>query len=154
MIKININNIFVSVFGIGYIPFASGTFGSLAGLIIGYIIYLINYNLLILLIPLLLILGIKASQVYQNKTGEKDSSVIVIDEVVGQLIAMLTVLDNLLLVFASFIIFRIYDIFKPWPASYFDKKMKNGIGVMLDDVIAGIYTLITISLIQILVRYE
>ena len=47
-----------------------------------------------------------------------------------------------------------YDILKPWPASYFDKKMKNGIGVMLDDVIAGIYTLITISLIQILVRYE
>ena len=95
MIKININNIFVSVFGIGYIPFASGTFGSLAGLIIGYLIYLINYNLLILLIPLLLIAGIKASQIYQNKTGEKDSSVIVIDEVVGQLIAMLTVLDNL-----------------------------------------------------------
>ena len=154
MIKININNIFVSVFGIGYIPFASGTFGSLAGLIIGYLIYLINYNLLILLIPLLLIAGIKGSQKYQNKTGEKDSSVIVIDEVVGQLIAMLTVLDNLLLLFASFIIFRIYDILKPWPASYFDKKMKNGIGVMLDDVIAGIYTLITISLIQILVRYE
>ena len=154
MIKININNIFVSVFGIGYIPFASGTFGSLAGLIIGYLIYLINYNLLILLIPLLLIAGIKGSQIYQNKTGEKDSSVIVIDEVVGQLIAMLTVLDNLLLLFASFIIFRIYDILKPWPASYFDKKMKNGIGVMLDDVIAGIYALITISLIQILVRYE
>ena len=110
MIKININNIFVSVFGIGYIPFASGTFGSIAGLIIGYLIYLINYNLLILLIPLLLIAGIKASQVYQDKTGEKDSSVIVIDEVVGQLIAMLTVLDNLLLLFASFIIFRIYDI--------------------------------------------
>ena len=154
MIKININNIFVSVFGIGYIPFASGTFGSLAGLIIGYLIYLINYNLLILLIPLLLIAGIKASQIYQNKTGEEDSSVIVIDEVVGQLIAMLTVLDNLLLLFASFIIFRIYDILKPWPASYFDKKMKNGIGVMLDDVIAGIYTLITISLIKILVRYE
>ena len=106
------------------------------------------------MIPLLLIAGIKASQIYQNKTGEKDSSVIVIDEVVGQLIAMLTVLDNLLLLFASFIIFRIYDILKPWPASYFDKKMKNGIGVMLDDVIAGIYTLITISLIQILVRYE
>ena len=154
MIKININNIFVSVFGIGYIPFASGTFGSLAGLIIGYLIYLINYNLLILLIPLLLIAGIKASQIYQNKTGEEDSSVIVIDEVVGQLIAMLTVLDNLLLLFASFIIFRIYDILKPWPASYFDKKMKNGIGVMLDDVIAGIYALITISFIQILVRYE
>ena len=50
MYKLNINSIFVSVFGVGYIPFASGTFGSLAGLIIGYLIYLINYNLLFLAI--------------------------------------------------------------------------------------------------------
>ena len=148
MNKFNLNNIFVSVFGIGYIPFASGTFGSIAGLLIGYLIYLINYNLLFLLIPLLFILGIKASQIYQNKTGELDSKVIVIDEVVGQLIAMLSVIDDLLLLFLSFIIFRIFDIFKPWPASYFDKKMKNGKGVMLDDVIAGIYSLITISFID------
>ena len=148
MNKFNLNNIFVSVFGIGYIPFASGTFGSIAGLLIGYLIYLINYNLLFLLIPLLFILGVKASQIYQNKTGELDSKVIVIDEVVGQLIAMLTVIDDLLLLFLSFIIFRIFDIFKPWPASYFDEKMKNGKGVMLDDVIAGIYSLITISFID------
>lgn len=151
MSKFNINNIFVSVLGIGYIPFASGTFGSIAGLIIGYLIYLINYNLLFLIIPILFVLGIKASQIYQNKTGEQDSKVIVIDEVVGQLIAMMTVLDNLLLLFFSFIIFRLYDIFKPWPASYFDKNMKNGKGVMLDDVVAGIYALITISLIDFLV---
>ena len=151
MSKFNINNIFVSVLGIGYIPFASGTFGSIAGLFIGYLIYLINYNLLFLIIPILFFLGIKASQIYQNKTGEQDSKVIVIDEVVGQLIAMMTVLDNLLLLFFSFIIFRLYDIFKPWPASYFDKNMKNGKGVMLDDVVAGIYALITISLIDFLV---
>ncbi|PPR16805.1 MAG: Phosphatidylglycerophosphatase A [Alphaproteobacteria bacterium MarineAlpha9_Bin3] len=151
MNKFNLNKIFVSVFGIGYIPYASGTFGSIAGLIIGYLIYLINYNLLFLLIPLLFILGIKASQIYQNKTGELDSKVIVIDEVVGQLIAMMTVIDDLLLLFLSFIIFRIFDIFKPWPASYFDQKMKNGKGVMLDDVIAGIYTLITISFIDLLI---
>ena len=60
MNKLNINSIFVSVFGIGYIPFASGTFGSFAGIIIGYLIYLINYNLLFLVIPILFILGIKA----------------------------------------------------------------------------------------------
>ena len=118
MYKLNINSIFVSVFGIGYIPFASGTFGSLAGLIIGYLIYLINYNLLFLVIPILFILGIKASDIYQNKTGEQDSKVIVIDEVVGQLIAMLTVLDNFLLLFLSFLIFRFFDIVKPWPASF------------------------------------
>lgn len=72
MNKLNINNIFVSVFGIGYIPFASGTFGSIAGVILGYLIYLINYNLFYLLIPLLLLLGMLSSQIYQNKTGEQD----------------------------------------------------------------------------------
>jgi phosphatidylglycerophosphatase A len=151
MIKLNIHTAFISVFGIGYIPFASGTFGSIAGLIIGYLIYLINYNLILFIIPMLFILGTKASSIYQNKTGEEDSRIIVIDEVVGQLIAMLTVLDNFYLLILSFLIFRLYDIFKPWPASYFDKNMKNGLGVMLDDVIAGIYALITISIIEICV---
>ena len=154
MNKLSINSTFVSVFGIGYIPFASGTFGSLAGLLIGYLIYLINYNLLFLVIPILFIIGIKASDIYQSKTGEQDSSVIVIDEVVGQLIAMLTVLDNFLLIFVSFLLFRFFDIFKPWPASFFDKKMKNGKGVMLDDVVAGIYTLLILIMIEMYLKYE
>ena len=147
MLKINFNTIFVSVFGIGFIPIASGTFGSLAGLLIGYILYLINFNLFFIIIPLLFIFGVIASNTYQKQTGEKDSSVIVIDEVVGQLIAMIFVVDNLTLVLCSFIIFRIFDIFKPWPASYADKKMDGGLGVMLDDVFAGIYTAILIYLI-------
>ena len=147
MLKINFNTIFVSVFGIGFIPIASGTFGSLAGLLIGYILYLINFNLFFIIIPLLFIFGVIASNIYQKQTGEKDSSVIVIDEVVGQLIAMIFVVDNLTLVLCSFIIFRIFDILKPWPASYADKKMDGGLGVMLDDVFAGIYAAILIYLI-------
>jgi len=147
MLKINFNTIFISVFGIGFIPIASGTFGSLAGLLIGYILYLINFNLFFIIIPLLFIFGVIASNTYQKQTGEKDSSVIVIDEVVGQLIAMIFVVDNLTLVLCSFIIFRIFDIFKPWPASYADKKMDGGLGVMLDDVFAGIYAAILIYLI-------
>ena len=150
MAKLNLNTMFVSVFGIGFIPFASGTFGSLAGLIIGYTLNLINYNLFFLIIPILFILGVIASNTYQKQTGEKDSSVIVIDEVVGQLIAMMFVMDDYVLVFISFIIFRLFDIYKPWPASYADKKMTGGFGVMLDDVFAGIYTAIFIFLISYL----
>ena len=150
MAKLNLNTMFVSVFGIGFIPFASGTFGSLAGLIIGYALNLINYNLFFLIIPMLFILGVIASNTYQKQTGEKDSSVIVIDEVVGQLIAMMFVMDDYVLVFISFIIFRLFDIYKPWPASYADKKMTGGFGVMLDDVFAGIYTAIFIFLISYL----
>jgi phosphatidylglycerophosphatase A len=61
------------------------------------------------------------------------------------------VMDNLILVFISFIIFRIFDIFKPWPASYADTKMSGGLGVMLDDVFAGIYAAILICLIGYLI---
>ena len=148
MAKLNLNTIFVSVFGIGFIPIASGTFGSLAGLIIGYILNLINYNLFFIMIPILFILGVIASNTYQKLTGEKDSSVIVVDEVVGQLIAMMFVMDNLILVFISFIIFRIFDLFKPSHASYADTKMIGGLGVMLDDVFAGIYAAILICFIK------
>jgi len=147
MKKINLNTMFVSVLGIGFIPIASGTFGSLAGLVIGYLLNLLSYNLFFLFIPTLFILGVIASNTYQKLTGEKDSSVIVIDEVVGQLIAMMFVMDNIVLVFISFIIFRIFDILKPWPASYADKKMSDGFGVMLDDVFAGIYAAILVCLI-------
>ena len=147
---ININTLFVSVFGVGFIPIASGTFGSLAGIIIGYILYYINNNLLYFAIPVLFIFGVLCANIYQKQTGEKDSSVIVIDEVVGQLIAMLFIIDNPLLVFISFILFRIFDIFKPWPASYADRKIKGGLGVMLDDVVAGIYALISLFLIGLI----
>jgi len=147
---ININTLFVSVFGVGFIPIASGTFGSLAGIIIGYILYYINNNLLYFAIPVLFIFGVLCANIYQKQTGEKDSSVIVIDEVVGQLIAMLFIIDNPLLVFISFILFRIFDIFKPWPASYADSNIKGGLGVMLDDVVAGIYALISLFLIGLI----
>ena len=151
MAKLNLNTIFVSVFGIGFIPIASGTFGSLAGILIGYFLYFINYNLFFIIIPILFIFGVIASNKYQKHTGEKDSSVIVIDEVVGQLIAMMFVMDNVILVFVSFIIFRIFDICKPWPASYADTKMSGGLGVMLDDVFAGIYAVILIFFIEYII---
>ena len=151
MKKININTTFVSVFGIGFIPIASGTFGSLAGIIIGYILNLIDYKLFFIIIPTLFILGVIASNIYQKQTGEKDSSVIVIDEVVGQLIAMMFVINDLQLVFISFITFRIFDIFKPWPASYADEKIYGGLGVMLDDVFAGIYTVVVMYIITCLI---
>ena len=142
MKNISINTIFLSFIGIGFIPIASGTFGSFAGVILGYFINIIDFKIFYFFIPLLLILGIIGSDIYEKNSGEKDSSIIVIDEVVGQLIAMLPIINNPKLIITSFILFRLFDIFKPWPASYIDKNMKGGLGVMLDDVIAGIYTAI------------
>ena len=140
---------YITFFGIGYIPIASGTFGSMAGIILGYIIYLIEFNLFYILIPILFILGVISSNIYEKQTNIKDSSIIVIDEVVGQLISMMFFMHNNFLVILSFFIFRFFDILKPWPASYIDNKIKGGMGVMLDDVIAGIYTIFTIYIIQL-----
>ena len=106
MKKFNINNLYITVLGIGYIPFASGTFGSIAGLILVYIINIIYFELFYILIPILFILGIVGSNIHENKTGEKDSSIIVIDEVVGQLIAMMLFMSNYWLIILSFFIFR------------------------------------------------
>ena len=140
---------YITFFGIGYIPIASGTFGSMAGIILGYIIYLIEFNLFYILIPILFILGIISSNIYEKQTNIRDSSIIVIDEVVGQLISMMFFMHNNFLVILSFFIFRFFDILKPWPASYIDNKIKGGMGVMLDDVIASIYTIFTIYIIQL-----
>ena len=132
--KINFNKIIITFFGVGLLPIAPGTFGSLAGLLLGIIAFSINNIAIFILIPILFVTGIICSNIHQNKTGKKDDSIIVIDEVVGQLIAMIYAKDNIELIIISFIIFRIFDIIKPWPASYADKKIDGGLGVMLDDV--------------------
>ena len=94
-------------------------------------------------------MGIISSNIYEKQTNIRDSSIIVIDEVVGQLISMMFFMHNNFLVILSFFIFRFFDILKPWPASYIDNKIKGGMGVMLDDVIAGIYTIFTIYIIKL-----
>ena len=151
MKKLNINIIFLTVLGVGFIPFASGTFGSLAGVFVGYIINIFSFNIFYFLIPILFIFGVIGSNIYENKTGKKDSSIIVIDEVVGQLIAMMPIINNNFLIILSFFLFRLFDIYKPWPASYIDKNIKGGLGVMLDDVVAGIYTAIIVYLLSLII---
>jgi len=151
MKKLNVNIIFLTVLGVGFIPFASGTFGSLAGVFFGYIINIFSFNIFYFLIPILFIFGVIGSNIYENKTGKKDSSIIVIDEVVGQLIAMMPIINNNFLIILSFFIFRLFDIYKPWPASYIDKNIKGGLGVMLDDVVAGIYTAIIVYLLSLII---
>lgn len=150
MTRIDINKQIITFFGIGLLPIAPGTFGSAAGLLIGLIIFYINWKLIFIFIFILFIIGVYSSNIHQKRTGIKDDSIIVIDEVVGQLIAMALVHDNIILIISSFILFRIFDIFKPWPASYADKNIQGGLGVMLDDVFAGIYVVILLILMELI----
>mgnify|MGYP001311501671 FL=1 len=151
------NKIFVSVLYIGFLPIAPGTFGSMFGVILGIIIQAIGgFPLLIASIFSLFIIGWNSTNKYIKKnTKDLDPPEIVIDEVVGQLLAYLPISVFIWLFdqesfhstsldwFVTFILFRIFDIFKPWPINWAD-KIDSGLGIMLDDLIAGFYAAILI----------
>ena len=129
------------MFGIGFLPI-SGTIGSL----IAIFVYFIFYNYLnILSFIVLIILIFFYSIFFLDKTIKRsfstsDPKEIVIDEFIGQSIPLLLCENNFFLIILSFLLFRLFDITKPWPASYFDLKVKNANGVLMDDIIAGLYT--------------
>lgn len=133
-------------FGVGRLRPAPGTLGTLAAVPLGYAIaYFSGIIGLILAAILLLVLGSMASTYYGRKSGEKDDQSIVVDEVVGMWIAAIPAGTHPDLWATAFILFRLFDIYKPWPASFFDKRAGSGLDVMLDDVIAGIYALLGVA---------
>ena len=135
------------MFGIGFLPI-SGTIGSL----IAIFVYFIFYNYLNILSFIVLIILIFFYSIFFLDTTIKrsfstsDPKEIVIDEFIGQSIPLLLCENNFFLIILSFLLFRLFDITKPWPASYFDLKVKNANGVLMDDIIAGLYTFFFIYL--------
>jgi len=134
--------IIVSWFGVGFIPKASGTFGSLAALPFAWIIqtYLGLYALYGFTVVLFFI-GWWASHIYITATDKHDPSEIVVDEVVGQWLLISVFVPTIQAYITAFILFRIFDVLKPYPVSLADKKMDSALGVMLDDVLAALYPL-------------
>ena len=125
-----------------------GTMGSLITIIIYYLFY--NYLNIIYFI-LFIIFVLIYSFYFLNKTLNQsflssDPKEVVIDEFIGQSIPLVLCENNFFLIILSFLLFRIFDISKPWPASYFDSKIKSAAGVILDDIFAGIYTFLIIYL--------
>jgi phosphatidylglycerophosphatase A len=118
-------SLIATVFGTGLVPVASGTAGSAVALPAAALIYWAGGPLGLFLATIgVFTVGWWASTVYVNKTGTSDPGAIVIDEVAGQWLVAL---------------FRLFDIVKPWPVSWADRKVKGGLGVMLDDILAGVY---------------
>ena len=134
-----------SGFYTGYIPFASGTWGSLAALII----YMIpGFEKPVTIIPaiiLFIILGIFTGNKFDVIYG-KDPAECTVDEVVGMWISLLFLPKTFLVVTAAFISWRAFDIIKPAPARQLE-SLKGGIGIMMDDIVAGLYSLILLHLI-------
>lgn len=133
-------------FGSGLLRPASGTIGSIAAIPFGYAIAVYTGATgLALAAVLLFIIGTIAADRYGKKSGTVDDQSIVVDEVVGIWIAALPAADNISLWFTAFLLFRLFDVWKPWPASYFDKRSRGGFDVMMDDVIAGFFALLGVS---------
>lgn len=131
-----------SVFGAGYSPVASGTVGSL---VTAVAIWLLPLTLLRTAVALVVVtlLGIWAGGRVERVLGRKDPGVIFIDEVAGMLLSVIGLPRSLPVLITAFLLFRLFDIWKPFPARE-SQALTGGMGVMVDDLIAGLYTLVLI----------
>jgi len=145
-VKINfLEKLLGSGFYTGYIRFASGTWGSLAALIIYLVPGFENPSLMIFMISLFILIGVPIGDKFESLYG-KDPKECTIDEVVGMWITLLFLPKKIWWIVLAFLIWRAMDIVKPFPARKLE-SIKGGWGIMLDDVMAAIYSFITIQLI-------
>ena len=136
-------------FKVGYLPLAPGTWGSIFAILLWWA-FLKNVNIYIFVILIIFsfLIGIVASNIVIDQRGDADPSYIIIDELVGQWLALLFIPQEYFYIVISFISFRFFDIIKPWPISLIE-KLPKGLGVMSDDFIAGLITLVLIQIMHI-----
>ncbi len=138
-------------FGSGLLPLAPGSWGSLAALPFAWAIaWLFGAPALLVAAALLFLIGWWAAGRLSRDTGAKDAGAIVVDEVVGQWITLAVAPRDITAYVAGFVLFRIFDIAKPWPAGWADSHLSGGFGVMADDVVAAIYALAALVLFLLL----
>jgi len=122
----------------GNIPKAPGTFGTLPGLFLCFFLAQIPLTASILLILVLIGLSIWIAGRAEKIVNQKDPGCIVIDEIVGMAVALAGLPFNVFTAGVGFLLFRFFDIIKPWPIGFLDRRVHGGLGIVLDDVIAGI----------------
>lgn len=132
----------------GYAPIAPGTVGSLLGLFLYWVVPGSNAVYSLAGISLLFLIGVWAATQVEKETKIQDNSIIVIDEIVGMLITVALFEKKLIWVILGFFLFRFFDIVKLFPAKSAE-RLPSGWGVMMDDVVAGIYGVLTLRLIQV-----
>ena len=162
MIK-TFNYLFVTCFGIGSLRYAPGTITSLITTIFLFsLFHIVNLsnNIILFILILVFIYSFYAVSKYIKHNEDKDPKEVVVDEFIGQSIPIYLYeishniekkpQEAILFYLYIFILFRYFDIKKPFPVSYFDKNFKNSFGVILDDVVAGIYVVLTLIIFMII----
>lgn len=136
-------------FGSGYLPKAPGTWGSAVAVLLAIpILSLGGVPALAVGMVLVTAIGIHATRVYTDLSGEQDPGPVVVDEVAGQWLTLLVCPLEPLWLLAGFLAFRLFDILKPPPVRQIDRRMKGAVGVMLDDLVAGVYGALLIMVLQ------
>lgn len=133
--------------GLGYAPVASGTFGTLAGIPAYWLLAKLPPTLWLLTVLALFFLSCWVAGAAGKIYGVVDDGRIVIDELVGYLVTIALLPFTWKAALLGFLLFRFFDIAKPQPARYFDRTVKNGYGVVLDDVVAGLYAALSLRLL-------
>ena len=148
----NFSKYFATLFGIGFIPLAPGTFGSLFSILIWYVfIDLFSIFYFIALFLFVLSVSFYLTDIYLDNYKKKDPSEVIVDEFLGQSIPLLFIVNfNIYEVLIAFVTFRFFDIYKIYPINKIE-DLKGSYGVILDDIVAGIYSLIILMLYKILI---
>ena len=165
MIK-NLNTLFVTLFGLGKLTKIPGTFGSLDTVIILYIFFHIlnlSTNLILIGLIIIFIFSFLAVATHIKDNENKDPKEVIIDEFIGQSIPIYLYeishgikksADEAIIFYGvCFILFRFFDIIKPFPVSFFDRNFKNSFGVIMDDVCAGFYVVLSLICFMVLSSY-
>ena len=126
-------------FLVGTVPFAPGTFGSLIGLPVSFLLSRLNLLNSVICILAFILFAIGIASAAEKIIKQKDPGQIVIDEIAGLMVTLAGVPFNLKTALAGFVIFRVFDILKPFPIRALERSVGGGSGIVLDDVLAGIY---------------
>ncbi len=134
-------------FGAGRMPKAPGTWGSLAALLPWLLLRWLTLPAYLLMLAALFVVGCAAAGSAEKILDKADAGPIVIDEIVGMFITLTLAPHHPAAWLLGFVLFRIFDIFKPFPVSWFDSHIHGGIGIMMDDVVAGLYAFLSLQLL-------
>ncbi|MGD9974619.1 MAG: phosphatidylglycerophosphatase A [Desulfatirhabdiaceae bacterium] len=123
----------------GYFPVASGTAGSVVGLFPAFFLSTINLGAATVVCAIFMLAAVWIADQAEKIIRKKDSGLIVIDEIAGMMVTLLGLPFTLPMTLAGFFLFRVMDILKPFPINYLERKVPGGAGVVIDDVVAGIF---------------
>ena len=158
-----LNFLFVTLFGIGKLKIIPGSYASLATTIFLFILFHVLYfspNIVLIVVVIVFLISLYAVNIFIKDLDNKDPKEVVIDEFIGQSIPICLyeiahegtkeTSQVLTFYFIMFVLFRIFDIVKPYPVSYYDKNFKNSFGVIMDDVCAGLYVVAILVLYMVI----